>query len=311
MCSAVWRTRFPRAAALASLLIALGALVLLAPLAATTASAAAPDSLATATTASNTLLHPKRLNALVVLLVFVALLLLFIRAASRGRPLFVRKIAGLTAIEEAVGRATEMGRAVLFVPGTQDVTDIQTIYSMVILHSVAKTVASYGTPLIVPVCKAFTLPLAEETVRQGYLDAGHPEAFVPSNVRYLSDEQFAFTAGVDGIMMREKPAANLLLGSFYAESLILAETGYATGAIQIAGTANVHQLPFFVASCDYTLIGEEFFAATAYISRDPRLLGTLKAGDWMKILVIAVFVIGAIVMSTGMAPDLPSLFRVE
>ncbi|MFN0152680.1 MAG: DUF6754 domain-containing protein [bacterium] len=282
--------------------------------AAAAASAATPDSIAaaaTATPASNSLIHPKRINALVVLLVFVALLLFFIRAASRGRPLFVRKIAGLTAIEEAVGRATEMGRAVLFVPGTQDVTDIQTIYSMVILHSVAKTVARYGTPLIVPICKAFTLPLAEETVKQGYIDAGHPEAFVPSNVRYLSDEQFAFTAGVDGIMMREKPAANLLLGSFYAESLILAETGYATGAIQIAGTANVHQLPFFVASCDYTLIGEEFFAATAYISRDPRLLGTLKAGDGMKILLIAVFIIGAIVMSLGIAPELPSLFRVE
>ena len=75
---------------------------------------------------------------------------------------------------------------------------------------------------------------------------------------YLSEEQFAFTAGVDGIMLREKPAANLYLGSFFAESLILAETGFQTGAVQIAGTANIHQLPFFVVACDYTLIGEEF-----------------------------------------------------
>jgi hypothetical protein len=256
-------------------------------------------------------LHARRVVALLVLLVFTGLLFGFIRAARSGRSLFVRRIAGLAAIDEAVGRATEMGRAVLYVPGSQDVTDIQTIYTTVILHSVAKTVASYGTPLIVPVCKAFSYPLFEETVRQGYLDAGHPEAFVPSNVRYLSDEQFAFAAGTDGIMLREKPAANLFLGSFYAESLIMTETGHATGAIQIAGTANIHQLPFFVASCDYTLIGEEFFAATAYISRDPRLLGTLKAADVMKAILIAVFLIATVLMSAGLAPDLPSIFRVE
>ncbi len=261
--------------------------------------------------AAHSMFHAGRAVALLVLAIFLAFLVAFILLAMRGRPLFIRKIAGLSAIEEAVGRATEMGKAVLYVPGSQEVTDIQTIYSMVILHAVAKTVARYGTPLIVPIGKAFVVPLAEETVRQGYLDAGHPEAFDPRNIRYLSDEQFAFTAGIDGIMMREKPAANLFLGSFFAESLILAETGFATGAIQIAGTANIHQLPFFVVACDYALIGEEFFAATAYLSREPRLLGSLKAGDWMKGAIILLFVVGAILMSTGAVPNLPDFFRVE
>lgn len=271
----------------------------------------APSPWSEPVTAALSLFHTGRAVALLVLAIFLAFLVAFILIAMRGRPLFIRKIAGLSAIEEAVGRATEMGKAVLYVPGSQEVTDIQTIYSMVILHAVAKTVARYGTPLIVPIGKAFVVPLAEETVRQGYLDAGHPEAFNPHNVRYLSDEQFAFTAGIDGIMLREKPAANLFLGSFFAESLILAETGFASGAIQIAGTANIHQLPFFVVACDYALIGEEFFAATAYLSREPRLLGSLKAGDWMKGALIVLFVVGAILMSTGLVPNLPDFFRVE
>jgi len=110
----------------------------------------------------------------------------------------------------------------------------------------------------------------------------------------MTDEQFAFAAAVNGIMLRERPAANLFLGSFFAESLMLAETGFSTGAVQIAGTANVHQLPFFVVACDYTLIGEEFFATSAYLSREPDLVGTLKGTDWMKGLVIVVLVIGAL-----------------
>ncbi len=244
-----------------------------------------------------------RFNLFILITLFFGLVLGFTQQAAaqarRGVAPFVRKIAGLTAIEEGIGRATEMGRAVLYVPGIDDANNIQTIYSMIILGNVAKTVARYETPLIVPICRAFVVPLAEETVKQGYLDAGRPDAYNPNNIRYLSEEQFAFTAGVDGIMLREKPAANLFLGSFFAESLILAETGFATGAVQIAGTANIHQLPFFVVACDYTLIGEEFYAASAYLSREPKLIGVLKGTDWMKVILIALMLVGVVTASAG------------
>jgi hypothetical protein len=244
--------------------------------------------------AKQSLLDLGRLNILLSIAVFLGLVLYFRRLAVRGALLFIRRIPGLDAIEEAVGRATEMGKPVLYVPGIDEAQNIQTIYSMVILGNVARMVAGYDTPLIVPVCHSFVVPLAEETVRQGYLSIGRPEGFQRDNIRYLSDEQFAFTAAVNGIMLREKPAANLFLGSFYAESLMLAETGFSTGAVQIAGTANIAQLPFFVVSCDYTLIGEEFFATSAYLSREPDLVGTLKGIDWMKGLILALLVIGAI-----------------
>jgi hypothetical protein len=240
------------------------------------------------------LFDPDRLPIFLAIAILGFLVVLLIQRAKRGMPFFIRKIAGLEAVEEAVGRATEMGKPVLYVPGIDDANNIQTIYSMIILGHIAKMVAQYETPLIVPIAKAFVVPLAEETTRQAYLDAGHPDAYNPNNIRYLSEEQFAFAAGVNGIILRERPAANLYLGSFFAESLLLAETGLQTGAIQIAGTANIHQLPFFVVACDYTLIGEEFFAATAYLSRDPRLVGTLKATDYMKVLIIAVLVVGAL-----------------
>ena len=83
------------------------------------------------------------------------------------------------------------------------------------------------------------------------------------------------------------------MGCFFAESLILAETGNSIGAIQIAGTAMPSQLPFFVAACDYTLIGEEFFAASAYLSGQPDQLGSLKGQDVGKLLVGAVLLVGA------------------
>jgi len=81
---------------------------------------------------------------------------------------------------------------------------------------------------------------------------------------------------------------------FWAESLLLAETGNNIGAIQIAGTDSVTQLPFFITACDYTLIGEELYAASAYLSRDPILVGSLKASDLEKAILLFFLVFGSI-----------------
>jgi hypothetical protein len=249
---------------------------------------------------SASFLNTSRLVMLAVLALYFISVLIYIKLAAGGREFYVRRISGLNAMEEAIGRATEMGRPVLYVPGIDDLNNIQTIASMVILGDVARMTASYDTPIVVPVCKPFVVPVAEEAVKQGFMNAGRPELYNPDNVRYLSDEQFAFTAGVNGIMLREKTAANIYMGSFFAESLILAETGFSTGAIQIAGTANIHQLPFFVAACDYALIGEELYAASAYLSKEPKLLGTLKASDLAKVIIMVLLAAGCIAESLGL-----------
>jgi len=197
-------------------------------------------------------------------------------------------------VQEAVGRATEMGKPILYVPGILDIDDIQTIAAVTILGRVATMVAEYDADLLVPCARSLVMATAQEVVKEAYLEAGRPDAYRRENIRYLTDEQFGYVAGVDGIMLREKPAANFYLGAFYAESLILAETGHSIGAIQIAGTAMPSQLPFFIAACDYTLIGEELFAASAYLSGEPRLLGSLVGQDWGKVIIL-IFIIAGVV----------------
>ncbi len=223
-----------------------------------------------------------------------ALLVYTVQARRRGSDMYIRRIPGVDAIEEAVGRSTEMGRPVLYVTGTEDITNIQTIASLLVLGHVAKVTAEYDTDIKVANCYPITMAVAEEIVRQGFTDAGRPDAHKPENVMFISSEQFAFAAGINGIILRDRPATNIYLGRFFAESLILAETGYVTKAIQIAGTAEVTQLPFFIAACDYTIIGEELYAVGAYLSREPRLLAMLKATDLLKLGLIILITVGAI-----------------
>ncbi len=243
--------------------------------------------------------HTGKTRLLVFMLLFSAAIVWNIYDARSGKEVFVRRIPGLEAVDEAIGRATEMGRSILYVLGLGSIGRVATIASMTILGQVARRTADYETPLRVPCNDPIVLNVVREMVKTSYLDEGRPDAYNEENIFYLTGSQFAYAAGVDGMMVREKPAAIFLQGSFAAESLILAETGNSIGAIQIAGTDSEHQLPFFIAACDYTLIGEELYAATAYLSKDPMFLGSLKGQDWGKVLIFGMIVLGVILESLG------------
>lgn len=236
-------------------------------------------------------------NLMLLTLVISGAILIYIETAKRGKKLFVRRIAGLEAVDEAIGRATEMGRPILYIPGIQDMDDVQTLAALTILGRVAEHVATYDIKIRMPVSRSLVMTAARETIKASYQAAGRPDAYSEDMVSYVTDEQFGYVAAVSGIMVREKPATVFLLGAFMAESLILAETGNSVGAIQIAGTARPAQLPFFVAACDFTLIGEELFAASAYLSGEPRALGSLKGQDIGKGIAMVAIVLGTVTVT--------------
>ncbi len=233
----------------------------------------------------------------VVLAIFIWIL---VDRARKGKKIpEIKKIAGLEAVDEAIGRATEMGRPVSFIPGIQSVDVPQTLAAFGIVAHVSRQCARYDTRFLALCCDPLPYAVIEEITRQAYLEEGRPDAFNPDDVRFLSAEQFAFTGAVIGVFERERPAANIMVGSFYAESLILAETGSFQGMIQIGGTANTAQIPFFVAACDYSLIGEEIYAASAYLSKEPVMYGTVVGQDWMKMIIWLVILAGSVIATVA------------
>jgi hypothetical protein len=241
----------------------------------------------------------ERTNSLIATIIFLVFVLGSIAMARAGQSIFIRRIAGLSAIDEAIGRATETGKKVLYIPGIQSMDEIQTVASMSILGHVAGVTARYGTDLDVANRDPLTFASAREMVRSAYMAQGRPDLYREEMVNYVTYDQFAFVAAVSARMIRERPAAIFLVGYFFAESLILAETGQSVGAIQIAGQADPTQLPFFVATCDYTLIGEELYAASAYLSREPVLLGSIRGQDLFKALCLFTGIIGIAAMTMG------------
>ncbi|HLK57726.1 MAG TPA: DUF6754 domain-containing protein [Chthonomonadaceae bacterium] len=240
-----------------------------------------------------------------ILLPLFSVIIIAAILVARRKNLFIRRIQGLTAIDEAIGRATEMGRPMLCSIGLQGLT-VPTLQALAITSYIVRNSARFGTRAIVPVAAPEILPVAQEAVREAYTGEGYPEQYNADDVRFLSGRQFAFAASVSGILVRERVAATFYFGTFFAEALIFAETGNQVGAIQVAGTPSTSQIPFFIAACDYVIIGDEFYAASAYLSREPTLLGSLVGQDIAKGVLIALVVVGAALAS--LAPVLGQAF---
>lgn len=212
--------------------------------------------------------------------------------ARRGAPIYIRRIPGLGAVDETVGRATEMGRPITFSLGLSDTLDIVQLQAIAICLHVVKLAIRFGTRVIVTTRLPTTLAVAQEAIQELYASAGRPESFNADDVRFLSNRQFAYASAMMGVIVRERSASNYMFGEFFAESLILAEAGQMVGAIQVAGTPSITQIPFFIATCDYTIIGDEYYAATAYLTREKVLCGSLAGQDRAKIILLILIAIG-------------------
>jgi hypothetical protein len=215
----------------------------------------------------------------------------------------IRSIPAMEAIPEAVGRASEMGKPMFANVGggvggrARPERVASTLAGYVILGYTAEQCASMGTQLIVSVNQPTAMPVAYETLKTAYLVGG--EADREPDIRFLGGSQFSHAAGAMGIMKREQAASVLLMGTYGAEALILSEAANLAGAMVIAGTEITYQVAVFVATTDYSVFGEEMFAASASITGDKEELANIRSRDISKYILISIILLGSILAAVG------------
>jgi hypothetical protein len=89
----------------------------------------------------------------------------------------------------------------------------------------------------------------------------------------------------------------IFYGYFLADTIVTGETAARVGSIKIGGTLGA--LSFLAMMCDYLMIGEEMFAASALITKDPFVTGTIASQDWIKVALIAMMSIGVVLYAVG------------
>ena len=236
----------------------------------------------------------------VLLLPFFPLLLLLNRRIREGRKPVLRPIPGYDALSKYVAQAAESGRSLHISMGTGGVgtgDTAETLAGLTVLEHVAAQAALAGLKPIVTVSDPSVLPVAQDVLRNSYALHGYLEEYDPTYVRFISPDNVAYAAGVTDVLEHAEVSANIMVGTFGDEFLLMGEIGARKGIGQVGGTTSPQILPFIYASVDHALIGEEIFAAGAYLMNKTSHIASLAVQDWLRTAIIVTIVIGVLARS--------------
>lgn len=235
--------------------------------------------------------------AISLLLLFTLLIIFFTMRVRAGRLPILRQIRAFETLKGLNGRAIEAGRNLHLSLGTGSVVNestADTLAGLAILDYLAKQAATTGVPPTVSMADPTVMLYAQNMMQAAHAAAPEEAVEARRHIRWIAPQPAAYAAGVMNLMNIDQPAGDVLVGRFGDEYLLLGETAARNDDQHIGGTSDPNTLPFIYASANETLLGEEIYAAGAYLEKRPTHLGSLMAQDFVRWLIFFVILIGII-----------------
>jgi hypothetical protein len=237
------------------------------------------------------------LTALGVLVVAAVLLIVF-TLMRRKSPGVFRKIEAYEQLNRAVGNAVEGGSRLHISIGRGNLFTSRggsALAGLAMLRRLSERTSQSDHPPIVTSGDASLAILSQDTLQSGYRAAGAEDQYRFTTGRLAGLTPFAFAAGTVPVMSDENISANVVIGDLGVESALLVEASDREGTDLIAASDNLSAQSVFYASSQEPLIGEELFAAGAYVGAGASHEASLQVQDILRWLVIAAILGGAVI----------------
>jgi len=245
-----------------------------------------------------------RLIGLVSLLIIAGSIIYYMQRAYAGQLPKLRRLAAVNQIDEILGRCVEMGRPAYYLMDTvnMDTPSVlaPTVAAFQILAYTARSAARLGAKFFVPVVQGLAYTISTEIVDEAYrAENKSDELKLEEAVMYLPDG--ADRMYIINHMWSDGMAGAFFIGSWYHKAVIFTENAARVGAMMLGGTDTTHNIPFIVAICDYSIIGEELYALGAYVSEDPTVSSSLAGQDVGKFIALILIILGSILLTLGIS----------
>lgn len=237
---------------------------------------------------------------LLALLVATLLFALFFAVRARtGRVPSVRPLPGIDRLRTKFSEVAESGQPIHVATGAGQLgapgTTAETIASLMIAQRIAEETTQRGGNVAATTGEIVGHTALRGAFRRAYRQAGFISDYQPSSVQFAAqNEPTAYAAGVAARYKAEPAAASMVAGNYGAEALLITGEGAAQKIPQIAATTSLAALPVLALSADATLVGEDLFAAEAYLSDQAAPKARLRAHDALRWLIVLALIGGIV-----------------
>lgn len=230
-----------------------------------------------------------------------ALMLGFVVLRRKTRSVF-RDIPAITRLRQAVGLVVEDGSRLHVSLGRGALTSPQSasaLAGLALLHRMANLTSAGDQPPIVTSGEATLAILSQDTL-QAAEKISDRAAFDLTTGRLTGLTPFSYAAGAIPAIRDENVSATLLMGNFGVEVALLTDAVERENTFVLAGSDNLTAQAVIYASAQEPLIGEEIYAAGAYLDSGPLHTASLTVQDILRWLIIAVILAGALLTLAGL-----------
>ena len=239
-------------------------------------------------------------GAIGFLLIFIVAIYYFTLRVRSGWAPTLRRIRAFDTLKGLSGRAVEAGRDLHLSLGMGSLvneTTSDSLAGLAVLDYLAEQAATTGVSPTISMADPTVMLFAQNALRTAHADDPNRTEETYRHVRWIAPQPAAYAAGVMNLLNIDQVEANVMVGNFGDEYLLMGETAARRGIAHVGGTSNPNVLPFIYASAQETILGEEIYAAGAYLQRRPAHIGSLAAQDMLRWLV-ALFILGGIVLAS-------------
>ena len=237
------------------------------------------------------------------LVILAAVLLLALTFIKRKSPPAFREIAALARLKKAAGLAVEDGTRLhvsLGRGGLVSPRGAASLSALALLRQIGEQTSISDRPPVATSGDPVLAALSQDTLQAACQSAGVDELFQPTSGRLGGLTPFSYAAGAMTVARQEQVSTDVLMGDFGAEVGLLTEASERENSTLIAATSEPSAQAILFASATEPLVGEELFAAPAYIGNDPAQRASLQAQDILRWLVILALLAAAGMKMVGL-----------
>ncbi len=241
------------------------------------------------------------LTALAILLVFLPLFVVFTARGKAGYRFGLRPIPLYSRIRQLASHATESGSPLQVSLGSGQIGSEATpeaAMALTVFDYVARHAATCAQPIHGVSGDATLMAAAQGVLQNARQESGYPENYAGRECTFYGPDPLAYAAGAAGTFGADNHLALIALGEFGAEGLWLSEALADQATTRMGGTSDPSAAALMAASLDEAVIGEDVYAAGAYLHR-PSHLGSLAAQDILRLVIMLAIVVGVIMTSLG------------
>ena len=239
------------------------------------------------------------------LVLLAAILLAALTLIKRKSPPVFREIPALARVRRAAGMAVEdgtrlhvsLGRGGLLTRhGAAGLAGLALLRQLSEQTSVSDRppIASSGDPVL--------SALSQDTLHAAYLSAGAEELYQPAYGRLAGLTPFSYAAGTIPIIRNEQISTNVLIGDFGSEVALLADAAERESAVLVGAASDPAAQAILFATTSDPMMGEELFAASAYVGREPSHRASLQVQDILRWLIILALLVSPVLKVMGVLP---------